>query len=61
VPYVVVVATVHGQHGLVMFAYDGLLESAFVVERPERGRRTAADEHGPPFVVSDEQGRPPSE
>lgn len=36
VPYVVVVATVHGQHWLVMFAYDGVLESAFVVERPER-------------------------
>jgi hypothetical protein len=36
VPYVVVVATVHSQHWLVMFAYDGVLESAFVVERPER-------------------------
>jgi len=35
-PYVTVVATVHTQQWLVMFAYDGVLESAFVVERPER-------------------------
>lgn len=36
VPYVTVVATVHTQQWLVMFAYDGVLESAFVVENPER-------------------------
>ena len=36
VPYVTVVATVHTQQWLVMFAYDGVLESAFVVEHPER-------------------------
>ncbi len=35
-PYVAVVALIHDQHWLVMFAYDGMLESAFVVERPER-------------------------
>lgn len=36
VPYVTVVAAVHTQQWLVVFAYDGLLESAFVVEHPER-------------------------
>lgn len=36
VPYVTVVAAVHTQQWLVMFAYDGVLESAFVVEHPER-------------------------
>jgi hypothetical protein len=36
VPYVTVVATVHTQQWLVMFAYDGMLESAFVVKRPKR-------------------------
>lgn len=36
VPYVAVVTTVQGQQWLVMFDYDAVLESAFVVERPER-------------------------
>jgi hypothetical protein len=36
VPYVTVVAAVHTQQWLVMFAYDGVLESAFVVEHAER-------------------------
>ncbi len=36
VAYVTVVAAVDEQQWLVMFAYDGLLESAFVLERPER-------------------------
>ena len=36
VPYVTVAATVHTQQWLVMFAYNGVLESAFVVENPER-------------------------
>ena len=36
VPYVTIVAAVEGQQWLVMFAYDGVLESAFVLERPER-------------------------
>lgn len=36
IPYVTVVATVGTRQWLVMFAYDGVLESAFVVERPER-------------------------
>ena len=36
IPYVTVVATVDTQQWLVMFAYDGVLESAFVIERPER-------------------------
>lgn len=35
IPYVTVVATVDTRQWLVMFAYDGVLESAFVVERPE--------------------------
>ena len=35
-PYVTVVATVHTQQWLVMFTYNGVLESAFVVENPER-------------------------
>ena len=36
IPYVTVVATVDTRQWLVMFAYDGVLESAFVVERPEQ-------------------------
>ena len=36
IPYVTVVATVDTRQWLVMFAYDGVLESAFVIERPER-------------------------
>ena len=31
-----VVATVDTRQWLVMFTYDGVMESAFVVERPER-------------------------
>lgn len=34
--YVTVVATVDTRQWLVMFAYNGVMESAFVVERPER-------------------------
>ena len=36
ISYVTVVATVDTRQWLVMFAYDGVMESAFVVERPER-------------------------
>ena len=36
IPYVTVVATVDTRQWLVMFAYDGVLESAFVIDRPER-------------------------
>jgi hypothetical protein len=36
VAYVTVVAMVEGQRWLVMFTYDGVLETAFVLERPER-------------------------
>lgn len=35
VPYVTIVATVQGRQWLVMFSYDGVWESAFVIERPE--------------------------
>ncbi len=34
--YVTVVATVQARQWLVMFAYDGVLESAFVLDRPEQ-------------------------
>lgn len=34
--YIAVVGIHHGLRWLVMFDYDGILESAFVVERPER-------------------------
>jgi hypothetical protein len=33
--YVAILATVESQQWLVMFSYDGIMESAFVVERPE--------------------------
>ena len=36
VPYVTIVGTVQPKQWLVMFSYDGVIESAFVVERPER-------------------------
>lgn len=36
VAFVAVVATVKNQEWIVMFAYDGTLESAFVLERPEK-------------------------
>lgn len=36
VPYIVIVGIIHDKHWLVMFSDDGVLESAFVVERPER-------------------------
>ena len=35
-PYVTMVATVQSRQWLVMFSYDGVMESAFVVERPKR-------------------------
>ena len=35
IPYVAVVAVVEQRHWLVMFALDGVMESAYVVERPE--------------------------
>ncbi len=35
-PYVAVVAMVQTNRWLIMFSYDGVLESAFVVEHPER-------------------------
>ncbi len=36
VAYVAVMGSVENREWLVMFSYDGVLESAFVVERPER-------------------------
>ncbi|MBV7337673.1 hypothetical protein KFU94_57480 [Chloroflexi bacterium TSY] len=36
VPYVAVVEIVDERSWLVLFALDGILESAYVVERPER-------------------------
>jgi hypothetical protein len=35
VPYVTMVATVRSGQWLVMFSYDGVMESAFIVERPK--------------------------
>ena len=35
-PYVAIVAVVQSRHWLVMFALDGLMESAYVVEHPDR-------------------------
>jgi len=35
IPYVTIVATVQSKSWLVMFSYDGVMESAFVVERPK--------------------------
>jgi len=35
-PYVAMAATVQSQTWLVMFSYEGVMESAFVVERPKR-------------------------
>ena len=35
VPYATVVSVLNNQHWLVMFAYNGILESAFVVEAPD--------------------------
>jgi len=35
-PYVAVVAVVEQRHWLVIFAMDGVMESAYVVERPEQ-------------------------
>lgn len=35
-PYVAVAAVLQGQLWLVMFDLDGLMESAFIVERPDR-------------------------
>jgi hypothetical protein len=34
-PYVAVVAIIQGRHWLAMFALDGLMESAYVVENPD--------------------------
>ncbi|UCH92594.1 MAG: hypothetical protein JSV88_20170 [Candidatus Aminicenantes bacterium] len=31
-----VTAVIQSKHWLVMFSYDGIMESCFVVERPER-------------------------
>ncbi len=36
VAYVPVVGSVENREWLIMFAYEGVLESAFVVERPEQ-------------------------
>lgn len=35
-PYATVVAVIQNNHWLVMFGLDGLMESAYVVERPDR-------------------------
>lgn len=34
IPYVTLVATINNKPWLVMFSYDGILESAFVIENP---------------------------
>lgn len=34
-PYVAIVAVIQGRHWLVMFALDGLMESAYIVENPD--------------------------
>ena len=34
--YVTVVAVIQNRHWLVMFSIDGLMESAFVIDRPDR-------------------------
>ncbi|MGC9395016.1 MAG: hypothetical protein ACP5J4_09175 [Anaerolineae bacterium] len=36
IAYVTVVGSVDSRQWLIMFAYDGMLESAFVVERPDQ-------------------------
>ena len=36
VPYVTLTAEIQSKQWLVMFSYDGIMESCFVVERPER-------------------------
>lgn len=36
IPYTCIVDDVNGQHWLVMFALNGILESAYIVERPDR-------------------------
>ncbi|MEZ4664508.1 MAG: hypothetical protein R2911_43805 [Caldilineaceae bacterium] len=35
-PYISIIDVVNGNHWLVMFALNGVLESAYIVERPER-------------------------
>ena len=35
-PYVAVVTVIQSQHWLVMFTLDGLMESAYIVEHPDR-------------------------
>ena len=35
VPYVVIVAIIQNHHWLVMFGLDGVMESAYVVDRPD--------------------------
>jgi len=35
-PYVTVVSVIQDRHWLVMFSLDGLMESAYVVEHPDR-------------------------
>lgn len=35
IPYVAVLAVLQGHHWFVMFALDGLMESAYVVENPD--------------------------
>jgi hypothetical protein len=35
-PYVAVVAIIQDHHWLVMFALDGLMKSAYIVENPDR-------------------------
>ncbi|MBN2393433.1 MAG: hypothetical protein JXR84_22060 [Anaerolineae bacterium] len=45
VAYVTVVGSVDNHEWLIMFAYDGLLESAFVIERPEQYLRKPGFEY----------------
>jgi len=45
VAYVTVVGSVENRAWLIMFAYDGVLESAFVVERPEQYLRKPGFEY----------------
>ena len=35
VPYITIVAIIHDKHWLVMFSTSGILETAFVVDRPD--------------------------
>lgn len=55
-PYPTVVSVVEGHHWLVMFDLDGVLESAYLVERPDRYlNRTEFELLGTMSEIQDEQ------